>query len=75
MVEAPIHFAKTKDGGFKPCVDYPRINLVTVKNRYLIRLISKMINWVGEATVFTKLDPCSTYNLIQIEEGDEYKEW
>ena len=52
MVSAPIRFAKTKDGGFKPVVDYPTFNLVTVKNRSLIRLISKMINWVREATVF-----------------------
>jgi len=70
---APILFAKKKDGGLTVCVDYHALNLATVKNRYPLPWISEMLDRVCEARIFTKLDPRGAYNLIRIEEGDEYK--
>ena len=36
---APILFVKKKDGSLYMCVDYQRLNKVTVKNCYLLPLI------------------------------------
>jgi hypothetical protein len=72
-VAAPILFAKKKDGGLRLCVDYRALNKATVKNRYPIPLIPAVLNRVQEARIFTKLDLRGAYNLIRINEGDEYK--
>ena len=70
---APILFAKKKDGGLRLCVDYRALNKATVKNRYPLPLISEILDRVGGARVFTKLDLRGAYHLIRIKEGDEYK--
>ena len=70
---APILFAKKKDGELWLCVDYRALNLGTVKNRYLLPLISELLDRVCEARIFTKLDLLNAYHLIRIKEGDKFK--
>ena len=70
---APILFVKKKDGSLRLCVDYRGLNRVTVKNRYLLPLISEALDRLVGAKVYTKLDIRSAYNLIRIKEGDEWK--
>jgi hypothetical protein len=72
-VAAPIHFAKKKDGGLRLCIDYQGLNGVTVKIRCPVPLISKILDHVRDARIFTKLVLRGGYNLIRIREGDEYK--
>jgi len=72
-VVAPILFEKRKDGGVRLCVDHRALNKVMVKNRYPLPLISEMLDRVREARIFTKLDLRGDFNLIRINEGDEYK--
>ena len=38
------------------CTDYQCLNKKTIKNNYSLPLISKMIDRIGDAKVFTKLD-------------------
>ena len=66
-------FQKKKDGTLRLCVDYKKLNEVTVRNSYPIPLITDIIERVKGANYFTKLDLRSAYNLIRIREGDEYK--
>jgi hypothetical protein len=66
-------FAKKKDGGLRLCVDYRALNSATVKNRYPLPLIAKMLDRMRGARIFTQLDLWNTYHLIRIKEGDEYK--
>ena len=72
LAAAPIHFAKKKDGGLRLCVDYRALNAGTIKNRYPLPLISEMLDRVGGARFFTKLDLRGAYHLIRIKEGDVY---
>jgi hypothetical protein len=53
------------------CVDYRSLNKVTIKNRYPILLISKMLNRLSKAAIFTKLDLRDAYYYLRIREGDE----
>ena len=69
----PVLFQKKKDGSLRPCVDYKKLNEVTIRNSYPIPLISDIIERVNGAKYFTKLDLRSAYNLVRIREGDEYK--
>jgi len=63
---AQILFAMKKDGGLRLCVDYRALNLATVKNRYVLPLISEMLDRVREARIFMKLDLRGADNLIRI---------
>ncbi|KAJ7986713.1 hypothetical protein DPEC_G00342750 [Dallia pectoralis] len=66
-------FVKKKDGGLRPCIDYQGLNDITVKNRYPLPLIPAALEQVGQASIYSKLDLRSAYNLVRIREGDEWK--
>ncbi|KAK3534427.1 hypothetical protein QTP86_015226, partial [Hemibagrus guttatus] len=66
-------FVAKKDGGLRPCIDYRALNHITVKFRYPLPLVPAALEHLRGATVFTKLDLRSTYNLIRIRKGDEWK--
>ncbi|KAK3558149.1 hypothetical protein QTP86_010812 [Hemibagrus guttatus] len=66
-------FVAKKDGGIRPCIDYRALNQITVKFRYPLRLVPVALEHLRGATIFTKLDLRSAYNLIRIREGDEWK--
>jgi hypothetical protein len=70
---ALILFVPKKDGGNRLCVDYHSLNKVTIKNRYLLPLISKLLDRLGHIKVFTKLDLRDAYHRLRIKEGDEWK--
>ena len=55
------------------CVDYRGLNKITKKNRYPLPLISGLLEQLGRAKIFTKIDLRGAYNLVQIKEVDEWK--
>ncbi len=70
---AGFFFVEKKDGGLRPCIDYRGLNNVTRKFRYPLPLVPSALEQLREATIYTKLDLRSAYNLIRIKEGDEWK--
>ena len=71
---APILFVPKKEGrGLCLCVDYRGLNKVTILNRYPLPLKNKLLDRVGGSTISPKLDLKSSYNLIWIKEGNEWK--
>lgn len=70
---APILFVKKKDGSLRMCVDYRGLNKITVKNRYPLPLISGLLEQLGEAKIYTKIDLRGAYNLVRVKAGDEWK--
>jgi hypothetical protein len=69
---APLLFVGKKDATLRPYVDYRGLNAVTIPNRYPIPLISKILNRLRKAKIFTKIDLHNAYHLIRIKEGHEY---
>jgi hypothetical protein len=55
------------------CVDYHGPNQFTIKNQYLLPLISKLLDQLSRAKVYTKIDLCEAYNLVHIGKGDDWK--
>ena len=60
-VSIPILFTLKKDGGLRLYVNYRGLNAVTVKNRYLLLLITEIIDYVTKAEYFSKIDLKDTY--------------
>ena len=68
---SPVFFVPKKDGKKKMVQDYQYLNSWTVKNNYLLPLISDLIDSIGKKKVFTKMDLRWGYNNIRIKEGNE----
>ncbi|KAL0199172.1 hypothetical protein M9458_007712, partial [Cirrhinus mrigala] len=68
---AGFFFVSKKDGGLRPCIDYGGLNNVTVKFRYPLPLVPPALEQLREATIYTKLDLRSAYNLIRIKEAGD----
>ncbi|XP_075461913.1 uncharacterized protein LOC142497684 isoform X2 [Ascaphus truei] len=66
-------FVGKKDGSLRPCIDYRGLNKMTVKNRFPIPLIPKLLDRLRGASIFTKLDFRWAYNLVRIKECDDWK--
>jgi len=70
---APVLFVKKKDRSLRLCVDFCRLNKITKKDRYLLLLISDLLDPPCKAHIYTKIDFRHTYHLVRIAEGDEWK--
>ena len=68
----PILFVVKKDVTLRLCIDYRRLNAVTVRNSYPIPRINVLLESFKGATIFSRLDLRSAYNLVRIKEGHEY---
>ena len=69
----PVLFVKKKDGSLRLVIDYRKLYEITIRNSYPLPLISELIDRVKGSKFFTKLDLKSSYNLVRIKEGEEYK--
>ena len=70
---SPVFFVGKKDGGKHMVMDYRRLNKQTVKNNYLLPLITDLVDSMGNKRVFTKMDLQWGYNNVRIKERDEWK--
>ncbi|KAG9814520.1 hypothetical protein KCU63_g19795, partial [Aureobasidium melanogenum] len=69
----PILFAPKKDGSLRLCVDYRKLNDITIKNRYPLPNIEELQDRLAKAKWFSKIDLKGAYNLIRMKEGEEWK--
>ena len=70
---APVVMTTKKDGDPRFCVDYRKLNQVTVKDRYPLPRIDDTIDALHGAQYFTTLDLFSGYWQIEIDEPDKHK--
>ena len=70
---SPVLFIPKKDGKRRIVQDYYYINKGTIKNSYLLSLISELIDSMGTKKVFTKMNLRWGYNNVRIKKEDEWK--
>jgi hypothetical protein len=70
---APVLFIKKKDGSLRLCVDYRKLNKLTIKDSFMIPRIDDFLDSLGNAKVFTKLDLHQAYHQVRVWEEDKYK--
>ncbi|KAA3486306.1 Gag-Pol polyprotein [Gossypium australe] len=67
---APILFVKKKDGSLRLCIDYRKLNKVTIKNKYPLHRINDLFDQLKGATVFSKIDLCSVYYQLRVKDSN-----
>jgi len=72
-ITAPMFFIKKKDDLLCLVQDYCALNTVTIKNRYLLPLISQLVSQLCRAWYFTKLDVHWGFNNVRTKSRDEWK--
>jgi len=70
---APVLWVDKKDNGRRLCVDYRKLNDMTIKDRYPLPLADELRDRLKGAKIFTKLDLRGAYNLVRMKEGEEWK--
>ena len=70
---SPIVMVKKKDGSWRFCVDYRKLNSVTRQDAYPLPRIDATIDSLAGATYFTTLDLASGYWQVEVEEQDKKK--
>lgn len=66
---APVVLAGKKDGTMRFCVNYKKLNDLTVKDSYPQPIIEDLLNQVAGHAYYTKLDLYSGYHQIPMEMG------
>ncbi|SSD61661.1 related to Transposon Ty3-G Gag-Pol polyprotein [Saccharomycodes ludwigii] len=70
---SPIVLVKKKDNSYRMCVDYRKLNAITVKDPFPLPRIDSLLSRIGKATIFSTLDLHSGYHQIPVRSEDQYK--
>ena len=70
---SPIVLVKKKDGTYRCCIDFRRVNSITVKDAYPLPRPDDCFDALYGSTWFSTLDLCSGYWQIELEPNDRPK--
>jgi hypothetical protein len=70
---SPVLLVQKKDDTCRFCVDYRRLNSITMKNKFPMPLIDEILDELGGSKFFTKLDFKSGFHQVRMNPADEFK--
>ena len=69
----PVVLVPKSDGSLRFCVDYRRLNALTIRDSYPLPRMDDCIDSLGSATIFSTLDCNAGYWQLPVAERDRQK--
>ncbi|GJW76933.1 putative reverse transcriptase domain-containing protein [Tanacetum coccineum] len=70
VARAPFLFVKKKDGSLRMCIDYRKLNKLTVKNQYPLPRIDDLFDQLQGLSVYSKIDLRFGYHQLRVRDED-----
>jgi hypothetical protein len=70
---SPVLLVKKKDGTWRFCVDYLKLNDLTIKNIFPMPLVEEILEELAGPQYFSSLDLTAGYHQIRMGVADEFK--
>jgi hypothetical protein len=67
---SPLHMVKKKDGTWRPCGDFRKLNLVTTEDKYPLPNMADLSSRLDGCTIFSKLDLQKGYLQVPVRQED-----
>jgi hypothetical protein len=67
---SPVLFVDKRDGTIGLCVDYRKLNEVSIKNKYPLPKIEDLFDQLNAAKVLSKIDLRTGYHQLKVRESD-----
>ena len=66
----PVLLVRKKNGEWRMCIDFRKLNEITIKDAYALPFIDELLESVHGATIFSALDLFSVYYQIPMNPDD-----
>jgi RNase H-like domain found in reverse transcriptase/Reverse transcriptase (RNA-dependent DNA polymerase) len=69
----PLFFVPKKDGTQRMCIDYRKLNEITVRDTYPLPNMEQLLEAARGTKVFLKFNLRSVYNMFPLQDGNRWK--
>jgi len=67
---SPLHMVRKSDGGWRPCGDFRRLNLITTEDKYPVPNMDDLTARLNGCRIFSKLDLRKGYHQVPMRKDD-----